>query len=70
MAKSDIPKPLSLKRKEFIEALEKLINSGLDLYLVEPILTDALAVVKQSLELREIKELQAYQELLDNQKEE
>lgn len=55
-----INKPLSMQRREFINELENLINSGLDLYIVEPILSDALASVQQSLARREAVEQAEY----------
>lgn len=55
-----INKPLSMQRREFINELENLINSGLDFYIVEPILSDALASVQQSLARREAVEQAAY----------
>lgn len=58
--KKQIDKPLSMQRREFINELQNLINSGLDLYIVEPILVDALATVQQSLAHREVAEQAAY----------
>lgn len=70
MENTQIKKPLSVRRREIIEILEKdVINSGLDLYLIEPILADALSTVRDALALREVNEKQAYLEKLQNQKE-
>lgn len=70
MENTQIKKPLSVRRREIIEILEKdVINSGLDLYLIEPILADALSTVRDALALREVNEKQAYLEKLQDQKE-
>lgn len=70
MENTQIKKPLSVRRREIIEILEKeIINSGLDLYLIEPILADALSTVRDALALREVNEKQAYLEKLQDQKE-
>lgn len=70
MENTQIKKPLSIRRREIIEILEKdVINSGLDLYLIEPILADALSTVRDALALREVNEKQAYLEKLQDQKE-
>ena len=58
--KKKIDKPLSMQRREFINELQNLINSGLDLYLVEPILVDALTTVQQALAHREVAEQAEY----------
>lgn len=55
-----ISKPLSMRRREFINELENLINSGLDLYIVEPILVDALTNIRRSLARREAVEQAEY----------
>ena len=62
-------KPISMQRREFINQLNELLNSGLDTYLIEPILKDALAVVQQSLLLREQHEVQEYKDSLKKVKE-
>lgn len=66
----DITKPVSMRRREIIETLEKdVINSGLDLYLIEPILVDALAAVRQALAQREQADVEAYKKKINEQKE-
>lgn len=64
-----IVKPISMQRREFINKLNELLNSGLDTYLIEPILRDALVVVQQSLEMREADEVQKYKDSLKKSKE-
>ena len=66
--KKRIDKPLSMRRREFINELENLINSGLDLYVVEPILVDALANVQQSLARREAVEQAEYNKQINDLK--
>lgn len=66
----DVEKPLSVKRQEVIKDLnDKVLNSGLDLYIVEPILVDALTVVRQAIAQREQSELQEYKNKIIKQKE-
>lgn len=66
----DVEKPLSVKRQEVIKDLnDKVLNSGLDLYIVEPILVDALTVVRQAIAQREQSELQEYKNKIKKQKE-
>lgn len=66
----DVEKPLSVKRQEVIKDLnDKVLNSGLDLYIVEPILVDALTVVRQAIAQREQSELQEYRNKIKKQKE-
>ena len=63
-----VNKPLSMQRREFINELQNLINSGLDLYIVEPILVDALATVQQALGQREVKEQAEYNKQINDLK--
>lgn len=70
---AEIKKPLSMERREFITNLNNLINCGLDLYVVEPIVRDALMTVQSALQLRETREQAEYNKLINealNQKEE
>lgn len=66
---SKLDKPISMQRREFINKLNELLNSGLDTYLIEPILRDALEVVQQSLVVREQNEVQKYKDSLKKSKE-
>lgn len=63
-----VNKPLSMQRREFINELQNLINNGLDLYIVEPILVDALATVQQALAKREVKEQAEYNKQINDLK--
>ena len=65
---AEIEKPLSMQRREFITDLNNLINGGLDLYVVEPIIYDALMTVRSSLQLRETKEQAEYNKLINESK--
>lgn len=65
---AEIEKPLSMQRREFITELNNLINSGLDLYIVEPIMHDALIAVQSALQHREVKEQAEYNKQI-NEKE-
>lgn len=62
-------KPISMQRREFITKLNELLNCGLDTYLIEPILKDALEAVQKSLVIREANEVQEYKDSLKKPKE-
>ncbi len=65
----DVEKPLSMKRKEIIDNLEKnVINAGLDLYLIEPILVEALSAVRQAIAQREQADIEIYKKKISEQK--
>ena len=66
----EIKKPMSVRRKEFICGLEVLINnSGLPLYVIEPILLDTYNLVRDEAEKVYQMELRAYQSALQEEKE-
>lgn len=65
---AEIEKPLSMQRREFITELNNLINSGLDLYIVEPIMHDALIAVQSALKHREVKEQAEYNKQINESK--
>lgn len=65
----DIEKPLSMVRAEVIKELnDKVLNSGLDLYLIEPILTEALAITRQAIAQREQADIETYKKKISEQK--
>lgn len=67
---SEIKKPMSVRRKEFISRLEDLINnSGLHICVIEPILLDTYNLVRDEAEKVYQMELRAYQSALQEEKE-
>ncbi len=65
----DIEKPLSMVRAEVIKELnDKVLNSGLDLYLIEPILTEALTITRQAIAQREQADIETYKKKISEQK--
>lgn len=66
----DVEKPLSMVRADVIKELnDKVLNSGLDLYIIEPILVDALTITRQAIAKREQADIEAYKKKLNKQKE-
>lgn len=62
-----INKPIIVAREEFRSNLANLINtSGLPIYVIEPILNDILSEVVRVSQLQYQKELQQYQEALND----
>ena len=63
-------KPLSLKRKEFMEKAVNLVNeSGLPFFVIEPILSELLSVVKVESEKQYQREKEVYEEVLKKEAE-
>lgn len=66
-----IDKPMSVARKEFMNMMVRNVNeSGLPLFVVEPILKDLHTVVQHEAEKMYQLEKQAYEEALKLEKEE
>ena len=64
----DVEKPLSVKRDDFINDLLTLINeSGLDMYIIHPILLDVTASIEEHCRSRAEQERKQY-ELALNEK--
>lgn len=60
-----IEKPLSVARKEFMDEVVKLVNeSGLPLFVIEPILKELHGVVQMEAENQYQREKEAYEESL------
>lgn len=58
-------KPMSVARKEFMDEVVKLVNeSGLPLFVVEPILKELHGVVQMEAENQYQKEKEAYEKML------